>query len=166
VPLPERFEVISRGDVVPGLLWRGASASAPLVLIAPALGAGKDAGDVATLARACLGAGWDVAAVDLPLQGERASAKLSARLAAQPRSAADRLLREEFVRQAAFDLAAARAELSARTGAGRFACVACAPSAAAAEAFGAREPRVPVVVAEAGAAPAALVARLRAAFAS
>jgi hypothetical protein len=162
---PERFEVISRGDVVPGLLWRGASASAPLVLIAPPLGSGKDAGEVAALARACLAEGWAAAALDLPLQGERASAKLSARLAAEPGGEADRLLREEFVRQAALDLAAVRAALAARTGAERFACIACAATRAAAETFAAREPRLPVVAAAAGAAPAALVAKLRGAFA-
>jgi predicted alpha/beta-hydrolase family hydrolase len=166
VPEPERFEVISRGDVVPGLLWRDAQASAPsLVLIAPALGAGKDAREVAALARACAAAGWSVAAIDLPLHGERASAKLSARLAGPPHDEADRLLREEFVRQAALDLGAARAALGARTGAERVACVACAPSADAAESYAARAPGVDVVPCEAGAALAEIVTRLRVALA-
>jgi predicted alpha/beta-hydrolase family hydrolase len=166
VPEPERFEVISRGDVVPGLLWRDAQASAPsLVLIAPALGAGKDAREVAALARACAAAGWSVAAIDLPLHGERASAKLSARLAGPPHDEADRLLREEFVRQAALDLGAARAALGARRGAERVACVACAPSADAAESYAARAPGVHVVPCEAGAALAEIVTRLRVALA-
>lgn len=159
---PERFEVISRGDIVPGLLWRGANASAPaLVLIAPPLGGGKDAGEVAALARACAAEGWCAAAIDLPLQGERANAKWSARLAPDPPlGEAERLLREELVRQAALDLAAARAALAARTGAERAACVVCAPSASAVEALASGAP-LPFVAAEAGAAPAAIVLRLR-----
>jgi hypothetical protein len=161
VPQPERFEVVSRGDVVPGLLWPGTNASA-LVLIAPA--AGKDAPDVAALAQACAAEGWCAAAIDLPLQGERASAKLSARLAGSPQSEADRLLREELVRQAALDLGAARAALAARIGAERVACLACAPSAAAAHAFAARAPDVRVVTAEPFASPTAVLARLRSAL--
>jgi hypothetical protein len=163
---PERFEVTSRGDVVPGLLWRGANAAArSLVLIVPALGAAKDAGEVAALAHACVAEGWCAAAVDLPLHGERASAKLSARLARAPQGEADRLLRQEFVRQAALDLEAARAALAARTSAARVACVSCAPSAAAGEAFAARAAGVPLVTAEPGAAPIQVVASLRRALA-
>jgi dienelactone hydrolase len=162
----ERFEVVSRGDVVPGLLWRGAGASAaPLVLIVPALGAAKDAPEVAALARACAAEGWCAAALDLPLHGERASAKLSARIAKPPQGEADRLLREEFLRQSALDLGAARAALAARAGAERFACVACEPSAWAAEAFAASDAGVSVVTAEPGAGAAEVVARLRRALA-
>lgn len=163
---PERFEVVSRGDVVPGLLWRGASASAaPLVLVVPALGAAKDAPEIAALARACATEGWSAAALDLPLHGERSSPKLSARIARPPQCESDRLLRAEFLRQAALDVGAARAALASRTRAGRFACVAFEPSAEAAEGLAASDPEVALVTAEPGARPAEVVARLRRALA-
>jgi hypothetical protein len=161
---PERFEVVSRGDVVPGLLWRGAHAFA-LVLVVPALGAAKDAPEVAALARACAAEGWCAAALDLPLHGERASAKLSARIARPPQGEADRALRAEFLRQAALDLGAARAALASRIGPGAFACVACEPSAAAGEALAAGDPHVALVTAAPGAGAAEVVARLRRALA-
>ena len=170
----ERFEVASRGDLVPGRLWRpgGAPGARPLVLIVPALGAGKDAGEVDALGRAIAAEGWAAAAIDLPLQGERGSAKLSARLAAcaaqPPVEGADRVLWEEFLRQTALDLAATLDVLGRRTAvdAARVACVAYAP-AAATEAWVAREPRVRFLQrAERGAAPADLVERLRLALAA
>jgi hypothetical protein len=157
----ERFEVASRGDLVPGRLWQagGATGARPLVLIVPAPGSGKDAGEVVALARA--------AAIDPPLQGERASAKLSARLAAcaaqPPAEGVDRLLWEEFVRQTALDLGATLDALGRRGAldAARTTCVAYAP-AAAAEAWATREPRVRILLrAERGTAPEDLVRRLR-----
>lgn len=148
-PESERFEVASRGDLVPVRLWRGAGPGPRgLVLILPALGAGKEAVEVAELAQAIAGEGWSAAALDLPLQGERASAKLSARLAAcaahPPATDPDRLLWEEFLRQATHDLGAALAALVRREALadGRVACIAFAGATAAAEAWAAREPRV------------------------
>jgi dienelactone hydrolase len=174
-PESERFEVASRGDLVPARLWRGAAAVGrrPLVLIVPPLGAGKDAGEVEALARAIAGEGWAAAAIDLPLQGERASAKLSARLAAcaarPPGAGADRLLWEEFLRQAVHDLAATLAALArrgARADAG-LACVAFAPATAAAEAWAACEPRVRTLLrAEPGAPARDLVGALHRALAA
>jgi dienelactone hydrolase len=174
-PESERFEVASRGDLVPGRLWRGAAAVGPrpLVLIVPPLGAGKDAGEVEALARAIAGEGWAAAAIDLPLQGERASAKLSARLAAcaarPPGAGADRLLWEEFLRQTAHDLRATLAALARRAALADalVACVAFAPATEAAETFAAREPRVRSVLrAEPGAPVGDLVGALRRAFAA
>jgi pimeloyl-ACP methyl ester carboxylesterase len=164
-PRSERFEVASRGDFVPGRLWHAAAGRPPLVLIVPALGASKDAGEVEALAAAAAAAGFTAAAIDLPLQGERASPKLSARLAAS--DAAAPALWDEFLRQAALDLAAARAALLRRHALDpeRVACVAFASGAAAAEGWAAREPRVRLVRADGKAAPAELVARLRSALA-
>lgn len=165
----ERFEVASRGDLVPGRLWPAGAASGPrpLVLIVPALGSGKEESEVVALARAIAGEGWAAAAIDPPLHGERASAKLSARLAAcavqPPTEGADGLLWEEFVRQTALDLGATLDALGRRHAldAARTACVAYAP-AAAADAWAAREPRVRILLrAERGAAPEDLVRRLR-----
>jgi hypothetical protein len=170
----ERFEVVSRGDHVPGRLWLGPSAKPrPLVLVAPALGAGKDAHEVGALCRALVGEGFVAAAIDLPLQGERASAKLSARLAAcaahAARSGGDALLWEEFLRQASLDLAAARAALARRrdVAQGRGACVAFEPGADAAAAWAAREPSLAACLrAERGADAAGLARRVRNAFES
>jgi dienelactone hydrolase len=160
---------VSRGDHVPGRLWLEAgSRPRPLVLVAPALGAGKDASDVAALCREIAAAGMAAAAIDLPLQGERASTKLSARLAvcaAQgARTPMDRLLWDEFLRQTALDLAAAREMLVQRreVEASRSACVAYEPGAAAAAAWAASDAAVAFCVrAPRDAEPAALVAQLR-----
>jgi dienelactone hydrolase len=168
-PRGERLELVSRGDLVPVRLWsgeRGASAR-PLVVIVADLAAGKDAREVAELAAALAAEGWLAAALDLPLQGERVSAKLSARLVAcggrEPRSETDRLLWGEFLRQATLDLGAALALVRRRESvdAERVACVAYAAGAAAAEAWAAQQPRVRVLRAERGAAPAQLVLQLR-----
>ena len=165
----ERFEVASRGDLVPGRLWQSAGGSGPrpLVLIVPALGASKDAREVETLARSIAAEGWVAAAIDLPLQGERASAKLSARLAAcaaqPPAAGGDRLLWEEFLRQTALDLGATLEALARRRAfdAERVACVAYA-QAAATEAWAARATGVRLVLqAECDAAPEDLVGLLR-----
>ena len=170
----ERFEVASRGDLVPGRWWRSAAVSGPcaLVLIVPTLGAGKDAGEVEALAQAIATEGWAAAAIDLPLQGERSSAKLSARLAAcapqPPAEGAERLLWDEFLRQTALDLGAtldalgrrqplddrARRVRRIRTGGGG-------------RGLGRAEPRVRLLLrTERAAAPADLVGRLRRALAA
>jgi hypothetical protein len=168
-PASERFELASRGDFVPARLWRAVSGAPPfpLALIVPALGCGKDAPEVDALARALAAAGVVAAALDLPLQGERASAKLSARLAAAAARAAlegaDRFLVDEFRRQSALDLAAARAALGQRVplDASRVACAAFAPDGGAAEAFAAAAPEVRVVRTELGGDAARLAAALR-----
>ncbi len=165
----ERFELVSRGDLVPGRLWLGASSRPrPLVLVAPPLGAGKDASDVAALCREIAAAGMAAAAIDLPLHGERASTKLSARLAAcaahEARAGMDRVLWDEFLRQAALDLGAAREALARRREVEpmRSACVAFEPGAAAAAGWAASDAAVALCLrVERGAEPAALVARLR-----
>ena len=164
----ERFEVVSRGDHVPGRLWLGAgSRPRPLVLVAPALGAGKDSSEVVALCRELAAAGMAAAAIDLPLQGERTSTKLSARLAAcaaPARSGMDQRLWDEFLRQAALDLAAAREALVRRREVepARSACVAYEPGAAAAAAWAASDGAVTLCLrAPRDAEPAALVARLR-----
>lgn len=170
----ERFEVVSRGDHVPGRLWLGpGSRPRPLVLVAPALGAGKQASEVSALCRALAADGLAAAAIDLPLQGERASTKLSARLAAcaasEVRAGMDELLWDEFLRQAVLDLGVARAALARRPEieAARVGCVAFEPGAAAAEAWAASDPTVRSYLrAERAAEPAALVARLRLALAA
>jgi hypothetical protein len=162
-----RFEYTSRGDRVTGrlLLPPEPNGRRPLALVGHGAGGSKDAPYLDAAVGPWVRAGAAVASIDFPLHGERASAKLSARIAKPPQGEADRLLREEFLRQSALDLGAARAALAARAGAERFACVACEPSAWAAEAFAASDAGVSVVTAEPGAGAAEVVARLRRALA-
>jgi dienelactone hydrolase len=167
---PLGFEFVSRGDPVAGRLWIGPSeGTRPLVLVAPGLGSSKRAPEVEALCGALARAGLAAAAIDLPLQGERASRKLSARLLdcaqARGRSPTDGRLWAEFVRQTASDLAAAVAALASRADLAteRLACVAFEPGAEAAEAWAARDPRVERVErVAAGAAADPLARRLRA----
>jgi dienelactone hydrolase len=163
VPEPLRFALVSRGDPISGRLWIGpAEAARPLVLVTPALGSSTDAPEVAALCRALAAAGLAAAALDLPLQGERASRKLSARLLActhGERSDSDQRLWNAFLQQAALDLAAAAGELASRVAldlaatAGELAsraaldarqlgCIAFDPGGEAALEWAAREPRV------------------------
>jgi dienelactone hydrolase len=164
---PLRFALFSRGDPVGGRLWLGPGLARPLVLVTPPLGSATDAPPVAALSAALAAAGLAAAALDLPLQGERASRKLSARLQASAggtRSAADQRLWDAFLRQAALDLAAATRELAARreVDARQLGCVAFEPGAEAALAWAAREPRVRAVRRVAGdVATAELVAFVR-----
>ena len=74
----QRFELTSRGDRVPGRLLLPAPAGAPhpLVLLQHGLGGSKDAPYVLAAAGPWVRAGAAVAAIDFPLHGERASAKL------------------------------------------------------------------------------------------
>ncbi len=100
-----RFAFTSRGDAVWGRLWSAtAVAPTPLVLVAPRVGASMHAPAVVALCAALAEAGFAAAAVDLPLQGERASRKLSARFAAcaarPERAGAGLLLWQELLRQA------------------------------------------------------------------
>jgi len=110
-----RFEIVSRGDLVPGLLIQPperAGARPALLLLGHDAGASLASPDFAPLA-AWIASGVALAAIDLPLHGARASAKLSERLvgaaaALERGEALDRngaLLFEEFMRQARSDLA-------------------------------------------------------------
>jgi len=119
-----RFELSSRGDRVPGRLWQPGTGAAPhpLILVAHDAGASKEPDRPAAWSP-WLRAGAAVAAIDLPLHGERASAKLSRHLldgldpAAQRSGAAPpehRGLWEEFARQAAWDLRRTLDALSGR----------------------------------------------------
>jgi hypothetical protein len=136
-PARIRFEAVSRGDLVPGRLWLSPGAEArPLVLVAPALGSNKDASEVEALCRALIAVDLSAAAIDLPLHGERASAKLSARLLrcasrGDLLSAPDRLLWNEYRQQLGRDLDAAHDALLARgaVARGAFGCAAFEPGA-------------------------------------
>ena len=150
----EAFTVVSRGDLVEGRLLLGsARGPSPLVVVTPALGSDRCACSVATLCRALRQAGLSAAAIDLPLQGERASAKLSDRLVRsatqRERADADRLLWEEFLRQSAHDLSATCAALARRPEirGERIGCVAFEPGAEAAAAWAARDARVRICLA-------------------
>jgi len=162
---PFRFEFVSRGDPVAGRLWTGPSESArPLVLVAPGLGSSQHAPEVEALCRALVHAGLAAAVIDLPLVGERASRKLSARLLdaalRRERSAPDERLWAEFVRQAAADLAAAADALAGHPelAAGALGLVAFEPGSEAAAGLAARDPRVRCVQRVAADAPAAEIA--------
>lgn len=109
----QRFELVSRGDFVPGYLYLPASCAggAPLVLLQHGLGGSKSAAYLDCAAR-WVREGFAVAAIDLPLHGERQSPKLSARLVQGVDSMArdreldpqTRALVEEFARQSTSDL--------------------------------------------------------------
>jgi hypothetical protein len=109
--LARRFELTSRGDRVGGWLWR--PVKAPAFWLAAAHDLGASAGDpaLATAALALAQAGLGVAAIDLPLHGERGNAKLSRRAIAAGSGAtpeasdADRALWLALAQQAASDLA-------------------------------------------------------------
>jgi dienelactone hydrolase len=119
-----RFEVVSRGDFVPGILYlpprlpadpgtdAPAEASpAPLVLVQHGLAGSKESPYLECAAR-WVREGFAVASIDLPLHGARSSPKLSARLI----EGIDRMLQdqrldpethalvEEFARQSTSDL--------------------------------------------------------------
>lgn len=77
----ERFELASRGDRVPGrLLRRRTPGRAPLVLLQHGAGGAKDAPYLDAVAAPWVRKGAAVASIDFPLHGERASAKLTAKL--------------------------------------------------------------------------------------
>ncbi len=109
-----RFEIVSRGDFVPGWLQRprdaGDAASPALLLVHPA-GGSMQAPELEVAAR-WSGDATALAAIDLPLHGRRSSPKLSARLhdglGAQARGQAvdveGAVLIEEFARQSLSDL--------------------------------------------------------------
>jgi len=73
-----RFEISSRGDRVPGTLWLPEDTGpAPLILLMHATGSSKDAPFVKTCGGTWMALGAAVACFDLPLHGERESAKLT-----------------------------------------------------------------------------------------
>ncbi len=78
----QRFEVVSRGDFVPGILYLPDSSPAtpaPLLLLQHGAGEGKDSARL-VCAAPWVQRGLAVATIDLPLHGERESAKFSERL--------------------------------------------------------------------------------------
>jgi dienelactone hydrolase len=165
----EAFEAVSRGDFVLGLLWLGpGSGPRPLVLITPPIGSGKHAIEIRALCRTLSQQGLAAAAIDLPLQGERASTKLSDRLTQcatrSERAASDRLLWDEFLRQSALDIAAATEALVRRPEIlpERLACVAFEPGAEAGAGWASRDPRVRAcLVVPPDAAPDSIASNLR-----
>jgi dienelactone hydrolase len=110
----QRFEIVSRGDFVPGILYLPdppGQAPAPLLLLEPGTAEGMDSAALACAAP-WVKEGLAVATIDLPLHGERSSPKLSERLVSgigqlskgsklDPETGA---LVEEFARQATSDL--------------------------------------------------------------
>jgi dienelactone hydrolase len=117
-----RFEIVSRGDFVPGILYlppstgdasnpRSGDRGAPLVLLQHGLAGSKESAYLECAAR-WVRDGFAVATIDLPLHGERSSPKLSARLfqgienvlSDQHLDAETFALVEEFARQSTSDL--------------------------------------------------------------
>ena len=110
----QRFEIVSRGDFVPGILYLPdppQEAPAALLLLVHGTSEGMNA-DALGIAAPWVNCGLAVATIDLPLHGERSSPKLSERLvqgvgqlASGPELDAEtRALVEEFARQATSDL--------------------------------------------------------------
>jgi hypothetical protein len=135
----ERFSFASRGDTVEGRLWcPPALARHPLVLITPGVGASAALPTLTSLGERLQSAGVAAACFDLPLQGQRASRKLSERLEQAAKSAApsraEAQLYAAFAGQVAADLSAARALLCRRRDVEpeRLGCLALEPGAEAA----------------------------------
>lgn len=110
----ERFEIVSRGDFVPGILYLpdpAPSVPLPLLLLQHGTSEGMDS-QALECAATWVEKGLAVATIDLPLHGERSSPKLSERLVSgihqvMRGSALDpetRVLVEEFARQTTSDL--------------------------------------------------------------
>jgi dienelactone hydrolase len=108
-----RFEFACRGDRVPGrlLLPNRSNGPSPVVLLQHGLGGCKEA-PCMDAAASWVHEGAAVASIDLPLHGERASAKLSQRLldsverslGGSQLDAVSSMLWVEFARQAVLDL--------------------------------------------------------------
>lgn len=119
-----RFEVVSRGDFVPGLLYLppadSTSSSLPLLIIQHGAGGSKESEALECAARWAR-EGLAVAAIDLPLHGARHSPKLSERLLggldaivhSRPIDTQTRLLVDEVARQSTSDLVRTLDALSA-----------------------------------------------------
>lgn len=125
-----RFEFTSRGDRVPGRLLvpeaegeaDAAAAATPLLLVAHGAGGAKDAASMDAVCLPWARRGAAVALVDLPLHGERASAKLGARWLAtlhpeHPADADELRLHVDLAVQARHDLARALDVVASRRGA-------------------------------------------------
>jgi hypothetical protein len=135
----EPFSFTSRGDTVEGRLWcPPALARHPLVLITPGVGAGAALPTLTSLGEMLQSAGVAAACFDLPLQGERASRKLSARREQAATSAeptrAEAHLDAAVAGQVAAEHSAARALLCRRRDLEpeRLGCLALEPGAEAA----------------------------------
>lgn len=111
-----RFEIVSRGDFVPGVLYSPpnrppGSGPVPLLLVQHGLGGSKTSPYLDCAAR-WVHDGWAVASIDLPLHGARSSPKLSERLIqgidhvvnGEQLDAETFALVEEFTRQSTSDL--------------------------------------------------------------
>jgi dienelactone hydrolase len=118
-----RFEYSSRGDRVPGILLLPADRRPPfpLVLLQHGAGGSKEADYLDAARLPWVRGGAAVASIDFPLHGERANAKLGARLlaaiAARSSDAADAqgaALLRDFTRQALHDLGRALDALETR----------------------------------------------------
>ncbi len=110
----QRFEIVSRGDFVPGILYlpeSSRSAPAPLLLLQHGTAEGMNS-EALACAAPWVKKGLAVATVDLPLHGERSSPKLSERLVSgvgplpngTELDAETGALVEEFARQTTSDL--------------------------------------------------------------
>jgi dienelactone hydrolase len=110
----QRFEIVSRGDFVPGILYRPdpiPQSPLPLLLLQHGTSEGMRS-QALECAATWVEKGLAVATIDLPLHGERSSPKLSERLISGLHQIATgstldpetRALVEEFARQATSDL--------------------------------------------------------------
>jgi dienelactone hydrolase len=110
----QRFEVVSRGDFVPGILYLPdppQQTPAPLLLLQHGISEGRDSENLGCAAK-WVQQGLAVATIDLPLHGERSSPKLSARLVSgvgqlskgETVGPETLVLVEEFARQTTSDL--------------------------------------------------------------
>lgn len=110
----QRFEIVSRGDFVPGILYLPDPAPQtplPLLLLQHGTSQGMDS-PALEFAATWVEKGLAVATIDLPLHGERSSPKLSERLVSGVGQIAKgsvldpetRALVEEFARQTTSDL--------------------------------------------------------------
>jgi len=117
-----RFEYTSRGDRVPArlLLPEEDTGPRPLLLVAHGAGGAKDAASMDAVCLPWARHGAAVALLDLPLHGERASAKLGARWLAtlhpeHPADAEELRLHVDLAAQARNDLARALDVLATRS---------------------------------------------------
>lgn len=101
-----RFEFSSRGDRIPGrlLLPREGDAPLPLILLEHGARGSKQADYMDATAGPWARRGAAVASIDLPLHGERADRKLTARLLEAVYSGRAPELVRDFVRQGVLDL--------------------------------------------------------------
>lgn len=157
------FAFTSRGDPVQGRLWVPPGAGPhPLVWVVAGVGEASGQATAPALCERLASAGMIAAHFDLPLQGARASRKLSDRLVRAVRSEAptptEARLSEAFRTQVGAELGTATALLAARTDvdAERLACLALEPGAEAVAAWAEQAGGVHLVRGKASAADAAI----------